>query len=134
MRSVKSVLLLAIVVGACSDTSGPGFIAGKWAQDFSFPGSYFEMNLTNNAGMISGTGDWCAEAGPCGTVAVTGTTSGGAVQLDLAITATLPSGILYSIQHFDGHLTTFASLRGLLTVESPNQAAVAVGQVSYHRE
>ena len=134
MRSVKSVLLLALVVGACSDTTGPGFVAGKWAQDFSFPGSYLEMSLTNDAGTISGNGDWCAEAGPCGTVAVTGTTTGVAVQLDLALTATLPSGVQTYVQHFDGHLASFGSLQGSLTVQSPDQPPLVIGQVSYHRE
>jgi len=40
--------------------------------------------------MISGGGNWCGEAGPCGTVTVTGTVNGDAVHLDLTYTAQLP--------------------------------------------
>jgi len=76
MRSVKSVLLLSLVVGGCSDAAGPGPIAGKWTQDFTVPGNITEMNLMTAGSIVSGTGDWCGEAGPCGTLAVTGTTTG----------------------------------------------------------
>jgi len=65
MRSVKSVLLLALVVAGCSDPIGPTNIVGKWDQDFSFPGSFLEMDLTLTGSMISGGGNWCGEAGPC---------------------------------------------------------------------
>lgn len=87
MRSVKSVLLLALVVAGCSDTVGPGNIVGKWDQDFTVPGNSLEMDLTLAGSVVSGSGDWCAEAGPCGIVTVTGTVNGNAVQLDLTFFA-----------------------------------------------
>ena len=134
MRSVKSVLLLAVVVGACSNTLSPGFIEGKWAQEFSIPGSSFEMQLTANGGTISGSGDWCAEAGPCGTVAVMGTVNGSAVHLDQTFTPTMPPGISGpSLQHFDGRFTSVRLLEGTLSVDSQGQPLV-IGQVRYHRE
>ena len=135
MRSVKSVLLLALVVGACSNTLSPGFIEGKWAQEFSFPGSSFEMRLTTNGGTISGSGDWCAEAGPCGTVAVMGTVNGSAIHLDQTFTPTFPPGILPpSVQHFDGRFTSFRLLEGTLSVDRQGQPPLVIGQVRYHRE
>jgi hypothetical protein len=129
MGSVKSVLLLTVVVGGCSNALSPGFIEGKWAQEFSYPGSAFEMQLTTNGGTISGSGDWCAEAGPCGTVTVTGTIKGNAVHLDLAFTPTLPPG-----QHFDGRFTSLRLLEGTLSVDRQGQPPLVMGQVRYHRE
>jgi hypothetical protein len=129
MRRVLSVLLLALVVGGCSDTVGPGNIVGKWDQDFSFPGSLFEMDLTLAGSMVSGGGNWCGEAGPCGIVTVTGTVNGNAVELDLAYTAQLPAPGPTSTQHFSGRLASANSLKGSLNIGTP-----AVDQtVSYHR-
>ena len=129
MRSVKSVLLLALVVGGCSDTVGPGSIVGKWDQDFSVPGSFLEMDLTLTGSAIAGAGNWCGEAGPCGIVAVAGTVNGDAVQLDLTFTPQLPIPGPMSTQHFDGRLTPRSSLQGSLSIGTPGSAQ----NVSYHR-
>jgi hypothetical protein len=129
MRSVKSVLLLALVVAGCSDPIGPTNIVGKWDQDFSFPGSFLEMDLTLTGSMISGGGNWCGEAGPCGTVTVTGTVNGDAVHLDLTYTAQLPIPGPMSTQHFDGRLTTPNALEGSISIGTPGTAQ----NVSYHR-
>jgi hypothetical protein len=135
MGSVKSVLLLAVVVSACSNTLSPGFISGKWAQEFSYPGSAFEMQLTADGGTISGSGDWCAEAGPCGTVAVTGTVNGSAVHLDQTFNATFsPGTFTTSLQHFDGRFTSLRLLEGTLSVDRQGQPPLVIGQVRYHRE
>jgi hypothetical protein len=135
MRSVKSVLLLALVVTACSNALSPGFVEGKWAQEFSYPGSAFEMQLTANGSTISGSGDWCAEAGPCGIVNVTGMINGSAVHLDLAVTPTMPPGnFTASFQHFDGRFTSFRLLEGALSVDRQGQPPLVIGQVRYHRE
>ena len=129
MRSVKSVLLLALVVGGCSDTIGPGSIVGKWDQAFSIPGSFLEMDLTLTGSMISGGGNWCGEAGPCGIAIVTGTVDGDAVQLDLTYTPQLPTPGPMSTQHFAGRLTSPNSLQGSLSIGTPGSAQ----NVSYHR-
>ena len=133
MRSVKSVLLLAVAVCACSDGVAPGTIAGKWVRDFTVAGSSLEMDLTNDGGTISGTGDWCAEAGPCGTLAVTGTINGGLVHLDLTLTATFPPGVEPGVEHFDGRFTSFRSLRGTLSAVIPGQPPVVLGETGFHR-
>jgi hypothetical protein len=134
MRSVKSVLLLALIVSGCSDAVGPGIIAGKWVQDFTIPGNIVEMNLTSAGSIISGSGDWCAEAGPCGTLTVAGTTTGVEVQLDLFFTPTVPPGIFQSFEdHFDGRLTSPGSLQGSITAVIPGQPPGPASQVGYHR-
>jgi len=135
MRSVKSVLLLALVVTACSNTLSPALIAGKWVQDFIVPGSSLEMDLTYESGAISGTGSWCAEAGPCGTLAIAGTINGSAVHLDLTFTPTLPpGGPEPGVEHFDGGFSSPRSLKGTLTFVRPGQPPVVLGEIGYHRE
>jgi hypothetical protein len=134
MRSVKSVLLLALVVGGCSDAAGPGLIAGKWTQDFTVPGNITEMNLMTAGSIVSGTGDWCGEAGPCGTIAVTGTTTGLEVHLDLVFTSTFPPGIFPGFEdHFDGVLISPGSLKGSLTAVIPGQPPGPVYPTGFHR-
>jgi hypothetical protein len=129
MRSVKLVSLLAVLAIGCSNPVGPRNIVGKWDQDFSFPGSFLEMDLTLNGSMISGSGNWCGEAGPCGTLTVAGTVNGDAVQLDLTYTLQLPIPGPMSTQHFDGRLTSRNSLQGSLGIGTPGSTQ----NVSYHR-
>jgi hypothetical protein len=129
MRSVKSVFSLALVLIACSDPVGPGSIVGKWNQDFSFPGSFFEMDLTLSGSTVSGAGNWCGEAGPCGVVSVTGTVSGDLVQLDLTYTAQIPTPGPASTQQFRGRLTSPTVLKGALGVGTPQINP----NISYHR-
>jgi hypothetical protein len=129
MRSVKSVLLLALFAIGCSDTVGPGNIVGKWNQDFTVPGNSLEMDLTLAGSIVSGSGDWCAEAGPCGILTVAGTVNGTAVQLDLTFSAQFPTPLPQSTQHFDGRLTSPNSLRGSIGVGTP----VFTQNVGYHR-
>ena len=131
MRSVKSVLLVALVAGACSNAVSPTNLVGKWAEDFSIPGNFFEMNLTLNGSSISGGGQWCGEAGPCGTVAVTGTVSGSDVHLDLVSTAQIPTVGSPTTSHFDGRLTSATTLRGSITSET---SGAQPRVISYHRE
>ena len=134
MRSVKSVLLLALVVGGCSDAAGPGLIAGKWTQDFTVPGNITEMNLMTAGSIVSGTGDWCAEAGPCGTLTVTGTINGIEVHLDLSFTPTFPPQFTQSSDsHFDGQLTSFTALKGSITAVIPGQPPGPVYPTGFHR-
>ena len=51
MRSVRSVLLLALVVGGCSsDTLGPKTITGRWVQDFTVAGNFMGGVLSDRFG------------------------------------------------------------------------------------
>jgi hypothetical protein len=130
MRSVKSVWLLGLVVSACSSTVDFGSIAGKWAEDFSVPGSSMGMDLTAYGSVVSGSGNWCGEAGPCGTIGVTGTIDGAAVHLDLSFTQTLPQPAPARIEHFDGRLTSPTGLQGSITSDTPGQPT---GHIGFHR-
>jgi hypothetical protein len=119
MRSVKSVLLLALVLGGCSDSFAPAFVAGKWDEDFTVPGSSLEMDLTLSGSNVSGSGNWCAEAGPCGILIITGTVTGDSVQLDLIYIAQLPTPLPPSARYFTGRLTSLNSLQGSVSLGTP---------------
>ena len=129
MRSVKSVLLLALVVAGCSDPVGSTNIVGKWDQDFSIPGNFFEMDLTLSGSIVSGAGNWCGEAGPCGTVVVTGTITEDAVELDLTYSPQVPIAGPMTTQHFSGQLTSRNSLQVSVGVGTPGP----IQSISYHR-
>jgi hypothetical protein len=135
MRPVKSVLLLALVVSGCSsDGLGPRTIIGKWTQDFTVPGSFMEMNLRSTGSIVSGTGDWCGEAGPCGTLTVAGTINGIEVHLDLSFTPIFPPQFTQSfVDHFDGQLTSFTALKGSITAVIPGQPPGPVYPTGFHR-
>lgn len=132
MGCVKSVLLIAVALCACSDTLGPGIIAGKWTEDFTVPGNSLEMDLSYSDGKVSGTGSWCGEAAPCGILSVTGTV-GENVQLDLTFTQTLPPTTLPpSVQHFEGRFSSWRALHGTLGASPPGTLPF-VREISFHR-
>jgi hypothetical protein len=133
MHSVKSVLLLAVALCACSNGLEPGTIEGKWTEDFTVPGNSLEMNLTYGGGTISGTGSWCGEAAPCGTLLVAGAIDDNAVHLDLTFTQTLPPSTSPPfVEHFEGRFSSLRSLRGTLSfITGP---MLSVREVSFHRE
>jgi hypothetical protein len=132
MRSRMLVRLLAVamVANGCADSIGPGSIPGKWTRDFVVAGSSFDMDLSATGSTISGSGNWCAEAGPCGIVAVTGTVEGTSVHLDLSLTAQFPQISGTTVEHFDGRLTSSRSLVGTISIDGPPAVAA---QVTYHR-
>ncbi len=129
MRSMKSVWLLALVVAGCSDPVGSTNIVGRWGQDFSIPGNVFEMDLTLSGSIVSGAGNWCGEAGPCGTVTVTGTITEDAVELDMTYSPQVPIPGPMSTQHFSGRLASRDSLQGTVGVGTPGP----IQSISYHR-
>jgi hypothetical protein len=130
MRSVKSVLLLAVIVGGCSsDVFGPESINGAWAEDFSIPGNFFAMTLGASGSTISGNGNWCGEAGPCGLTTITGTINGLSVHLDFVVTS--QSGAS-STEHFDGVLTSSHSLRGEIALDPQGNVPAPAGEVTFH--
>ena len=106
MRSVKSVLLLTLIVFGCSDSTSPdplpGDIVGKWSESQTLPGNVWEMDLTLAGATISGSGSWCGEAGPCGVNVISGTSNGIQVHLDITSTPQVPIAGTTTISHFDG--------------------------------
>lgn len=126
MRSGLLVLLVVAVAG-CSSSTDPLLVNGKWVEDFTVPGNSFEMTLSADGTQVSGSGDWCGEAGPCGTVSVTGTSDASGVQLDLHYSLTLPTVGDGGVRHFAGKLTSDGGLAGAMYNGSLPFA------VSYHR-
>jgi hypothetical protein len=124
MRLVKSVLVIAVVtlVGlGCSGSLEPGWIAGKWAEDFAVPAGWVEMTLRTSGNNVTGSGSGCGEAGTCGTFTVTGTVDGATVHLDIG-----------STEHFDGELQPSGALLGSATFNIVGRPPVVESQ-SYHR-
>jgi hypothetical protein len=133
MRSVRSVWLLALLAMGCSGAErfvGPTSINGSWAEGFSVPGSFLGLDLTSTGSTVSGTGDYCGEAGPCGTVSVAGTIDGLAVHLDLTFTEQVPRVGQTTTEHFDGQFTSFNVIEGSIATDTPGQVP---GKTSYHR-
>jgi hypothetical protein len=133
MRSVKSVLLLALLAMGCSGAErfvGPARIDGRWAEGFSIAGSFLEFELTSTGSTVSGSGDYCGEAGPCGTLSVAGTIDGLAVHLDLTFTEQVPRVGHTMIEHFDGEFTSADVIEGSIATDPPGDVS---GKISYQR-
>ena len=120
MRFVMSMALLCVVLAGCaSDTAPfPTSIDGPWSEDFSVPGSFLTMHLTSSGASVTGTGNYCGEAGPCGTVSVAGTVNGSAVHLDLTLTQQQPTTGVTTVEHFDGAFRSAYTIVGTETSDS----------------
>ena len=133
MRLVRSVLLLTLFATGCSGADpfvGPATIDGKWAESFSIAGNFLNMDLSSTGATISGTGNYCGEAGPCGLLAVAGTIDGITVHLDLTFNEQVPRAGHAMIEHFDGQFTSASVLSGSITTDAAGQV---VGHTSYRR-
>jgi len=128
MRSLMSIALLCVVVGGCSSDTAPTAksIDGPWSQDFSMTGSFLTMQLTSSGTTVSGNGNWCGEAGPCGTLSVAGTVNGNAVHLDLTLIQQQPTTGVTSVEHFDGAFMGLYTLVGTETSDVAGSGAQAV--------
>src|SRR6267143_634584 len=134
MRLVRSVSLVALFAIGCSGADaflGPGSIDGKWAEAFSIAGSFLSMDLSSTGSVVSGSGSYCGEAGPCGTLGVAGTIDGVVVHLDLTFTEQVPRARHTMVEHFDGQFTSANVLAGSIATDTPGQVP---GHTSYHRE
>ncbi|HEY1951789.1 MAG TPA: hypothetical protein VGG76_03195 [Gemmatimonadaceae bacterium] len=118
MRSVLSVLALALALGGCSGSDvivNPAQdIVGTWEENFTIAGSGQDIVLALNGNVISGTGNFCEEALTCGSLAVSGTLSGNQVQMSLTFTALSPPMGNPSTLTFIGKLTSPTTLSGTL--------------------
>jgi hypothetical protein len=133
MRSVRSVWLLALLALGCSGAgrfAGPVSIDGRWAEPFSFPGSFLGFDLTSTGSMVSGSGNYAGEAGPFGTLTVAGTVDGPTVHLDFTFTEQAPRAGHTMTEHFDGVFTSFNVIEGSIASDTPGQVP---GKVSYKR-
>jgi len=133
MRLVRSVFLLALFATGCSGADpfvGPATIDGKWAESFSIAGNFLNMDLSSTGATVSGTGNYCGEAGPCGLLAVAGTIDGIAVHLNLTFNEQVPRAGHAMIEHFDGQFTSASLLEGTIAADTPGSVP---GRISYRR-
>jgi hypothetical protein len=115
-------LFILVLLAACSSDEvtrpTPTVLDGSWhhvrAADEP-PGFFRQFTLTLSGTTLSGSGTWTGEAGPQGTVAVTGTVSGSDIHLDLVFTVTVPTPGLAYVQHFDGRLSSPTDMIGTVT-------------------
>lgn len=135
MRSALLVLVMGLVANGCSSTLEPEAVAGQWHQDFSIPGSFFQMNLAVNGLQISGTGSGCREAGPCVTSIITGSIDRNGVHLDILSSTVSPTvgGAQTSQSHFDGKVYLGKTMRGTLLVGGPGVEVGPPPLVTYER-
>ena len=121
-RYLLGALLLA-VGAACSnpaDLTDPTVVAaelqGTWSRDFSLPGMSTVFVISVQDLTVSGTGTFAGEAGPSGTLSLSGQVTtqqlgGPLVHIDF----TQSNGI---VGHFSGSLTDANSLSGSLWYSS----------------
>ena len=112
-----SLIRGAAIIGAllsigCADSTAPTrLVTGTWTHDYQFPGMGFQMTLSAQGNIVSGTGTWSGEACCDGTVSVTGSFTDGLLKLDITQTPR-GSGIPPFQSHFEGHAERGATLWG----------------------
>lgn len=108
-------------------------VSGTWAMPESIPGNSFEMTLAANGSSLSGTGKFAGEAGPAGTLTVTGSVSNDVVNLDFVLQTSFPDHAVTSTEHFTGRLISL-ELRGTMQsgVASPSNPPVTAVFVREH--
>jgi hypothetical protein len=108
---------MVLVLAGCSNPMSPRQLVGSWDEAFNIPGSFRHMMLdTSTASELFGGGNFCGEAGPCGTFTVSGSTDGDAVHLQFSYS----DG---TTDQFDGVLINPATLKGVETSKTPGSPA-----------
>lgn len=115
-RSVCAIVALAFT-GCSASLTGLFSVDGSWAEVETIPGNALQMTLTSSGSRVTGSGTYAGEAGPSGTVAVTGSTSGNSVHLDLVLAQSTPASGPITRESFDGKVTA-TQLRGTMTFQS----------------
>lgn len=93
MRRAFQLLTLIVLCAACGDNRDlvspvDGDVQGSWTQALSglSPGFEFIMALVDSSGVVRGTGSFAGEAGPFGTLAVSGTVKNDSLRLQIIYT------------------------------------------------
>ena len=105
MRRVLLVSFASAVLVGCTSSTAPGPIDGRWSEVFNVGGFSTTMTLRSSGTVVTGSGVWCGELIPCGTLEVVGTVVSGDVHLDMSFS----NG---STQAFDGRLVDNLTLAG----------------------
>jgi hypothetical protein len=123
---MKALLIIAVVAvsiapGCAGTTIAPSTLAGQWSHVRATnepPGFFRQFTLTVADTTVSGSGTFQGEAGPSGTLDVTGSVKGGQVHLDFVFHQTTPAPAPDYQGHFDGQLASASDLVGTLTIGS----------------
>ena len=105
MRRVSLVAFVSALLIGCSSSTAPARIDGPWFEVFNVGGFSTDMNLRTDGSVVSGSGTWCGEVLPCGSLTVRGTAIGNLVHLELVFS----NG---TTQVFDGRVVDDLSLVG----------------------
>ncbi len=79
-----------VLVMGCAFDPATEDLAGRWVAPFDIPGSSYHLVLDERDGHLTGQGCYAGEAGPQGTLTVTGTRAGAAVTLEITRHQVLP--------------------------------------------
>jgi hypothetical protein len=142
LHSTHAALLLMSTIVACVSACSESSTAarrpidhdaqGAWREDYPLlsPGSSFQFTLSETSGILSGTGSFSGEAGPFGTLAVTGTVANDSLRLRIIATRTstplaIPPtdtesfvGVLSPTDQIDATLTAGGRVRAVRMVRS----------------
>ncbi len=128
MRCIPAVLVASLIVAtACSGSESTQPIRpadhdaqGSWGQNTGtvlVPGNSFLIAMTESSGAIAGTGSFAGEAGPYGSLSVSGAVAGDS--LHLTIIFVYEPHVFPQLQpdtaQFVGRLTNRDQIDGLLT-------------------
>jgi hypothetical protein len=126
MRLIKRFLLSAALAGVgCSSEDRISAnlppvdhdAQGSWTQKTAthIPGNQFVMSLTESSGVIAGTGSFAGEAGPFGTLAVSGSIRNDSLHLRIVFDySPIFSALHPDTAQFDGVLTSKNEMNGAL--------------------
>lgn len=119
MRPKVSFLVLGLLSLSCSNSlAPPATLAGTWAADYHLPGSSLVLDLSQTDATITGSGTYAGEAGPSGTLQVTGSYARPhvnlALQYDVGLTQTYVGTVVDS-QHMTGTIADSTGYSGTLT-------------------
>ena len=118
MRSVLSGLAVFVVLGCSDGFLPPTDVRGTWAADFSIPGAALQFNLDGTNQLLSGNGSYAIEAGPAGTLQVSGSYDRPAIALVLHYDSgrnLTYTGVVEDNQHMTGTIADSLGQKSTLT-------------------
>ena len=118
-----SLLLVLTAAGTAPSCAGapiaPSTLAGQWTHVRAAnepPGFFRSFTLTVADTTLSGSGTFQGEAGPSGTMSVSGGVTNGRVHLGFVFHQTMPSAAPDYTGSFDGRLSSANDLIGTITI------------------
>ena len=117
---MRMFMVMAVAVGVmllgCSDSTSANTASslnGAWKLRLDPPEGFFGFSLTPTGSDVAGDGSFAGEAGPQGTLSVSGTVTGTEVDLDFVLVTQLPVGQPPRTAHFTGRFV-FGKMEGTL--------------------